>query len=231
MTLGELKSMARLSVPGIKSNKVGVDILEILINKGIADVAALTVCLKKNTKFAVTADKFEYDLTTLISDFLTPDKPGLYWNQGTADNPDYKQLDPVTLKWFDENRPNWRDADSSSPLYYALDSATITIVPTPDTALANGFWMYYGAKPPQLTQDGQYPFSGTTTEIPILSIFDMAILKYVVWHTLPMISKRDDYRMAENEYKREVAEKMLLLEKRKDIQASKKTKFQGRRIA
>src|SRR3990172_4144663 len=110
MTLDNLKILARAYVPGAKVNVISDSILELLLNAGAVEVAALTVCLKTNKKFDIEADKSEYNLSSVLGDFLVMDDPGVYWYNGSS----WKQLHPKTIKWLDENRPNWRDQTSGS---------------------------------------------------------------------------------------------------------------------
>ena len=143
MTLANLRILARAYVPGYKTASNSV--LDLVINNGVKDIATFSACLKKNDTFNVTAETMEYALSTELTDFLVPDKPGLWWNAGTAGSPDWQKLDPKTLETLDYDRPDWRDEDSDDPLEYTIDGDVVTIFPKPDTTLADGFWLPCGS--------------------------------------------------------------------------------------
>jgi hypothetical protein len=225
MTLENLRTMCRAMIPTATAQKVSEPFLDLLINEGVKDIAAYTACLKDNTKFNVTEDVDEYNLSTLIPSYIVPDKPGLWWNDGTL----WKKLNPRTIAWLDSNRPNWRNLESSDPQDYSIDSGIVTLVPTPDTTLANGLWLYHGKKPTPMTDKSHYPFSGSTTEYAYLSMFDLSIVYYVKWKIEPMVSMENSEDLTEMNYKKEREEKFMLLKRRPDVSASDDTKFTGRR--
>lgn len=223
MYLSQLRSVGRAMIPGAKVQVIDNTVFDLILNEGVKDIAAFTLCLKSNKKFNVTAETAEYNLSSAIEDYLAVDKPGLWWYNGTI----WKQLYPKTLKWLDENVPNWRSVGSGNPLYYTIDGDIITVHPTPNTTLSSGFWLYYGKKPTPMTADGHYPFSGSTTELTHVSIFDMAILMYAKWKIEPMINKDQDANLSMQEYLRERNEKQALFYRREDIIASPYTRLQG----
>jgi hypothetical protein len=226
MNLTNLLALARGMIPGAKPNVVDDLIIITVLNAGAVDIAAQSACLKANKKFNVVAGQSEYSIVGNISDYLCVDKPGLWWNNGTQWRPVY----PKTLKWLDDNYPNWRDAGDGSPLNYSIDSDILTISPPPLTTLANGFWLYYGKKPEPMTQGDHFPFSGTTTEIAQLSIFDFALIYFAAWKLAPIINKMADANLSMQEYLREREEKINLLYQRRDILASNQTAMKGPKI-
>ena len=227
MNFGNLKILARAYVPGAKVSVVSDSVLNLLLNQGVVEIAALTICLKANKKFNVVADQREYVLSSVVGDFLIMDDPGVYWYNGSS----WKQLCPVTMKWLDENRPNWRDEDSGDPKHYYQESDTLGFHPTPDTSLASGFHVYYGKKPSGMTTEDQYPFGGEA-EITHLSILSEAILYYWKWKILPALNKdgTDNFRLAERAFYNEITLKKAMLARRPDISASRYNQMQGTKI-
>lgn len=225
MNWGEIITHARAGTPYAKIEAASNTIVEALLYSGIIDVARHTKCLPENITFDVTADTYEYLLSANVPRFLLPDRDGLYWNNGTR----WKQLIPKDRKWLDSNITNWRNLDSGDPYYYYIEGNKIGVHPTPDTTLSDGFWLYYFAKPAKQTDPNNYVFEGSS-QIPNLEILDMAIIKYFRWHILSYLGKNDEYSRAENQYKKELAEKIMLLTERPDIAASPKTRLRGRRI-
>jgi len=228
MTLNDLKTLARAYVPGAKTSVINDTVLELILNNGAKEVAAITICLKANTQFNAVADQREYSLSSVVGDFLVMDDPGLWWNEGGTH---WKQLIPKTMKWLDENRANWRDEDSGNPMYYYQEGDTIGVHPKPDTTLASGFHIYYGRKPTPMTDATHYAFEGST-EIDQLSLFDEAILYYWKWKVGPALNKdnSDDFRKNENAFYNEVARKLALFRRRPDMSASRYNQMQGMKI-
>lgn len=223
MTLTNLRKLARAMIPGAKVQAIDNTILDLILNMGVDDIAAYTLCLKANKKFDVAASDGEYDLSVVITDYLGVDKSGLWWYNGTQ----WKQLFPRTLQWLDQNRPTWRNLSTGSPQDYSIDADILTIVPKPETAVTEGFWLYYGKVATPMSAETHYPFSGTTTEFTHLRIFDMAIVKYAKWVIEPMLNKEQDANLSWQEYLREREEKLNLLNRRKDVAHSSDTRMQG----
>jgi hypothetical protein len=151
------------------------------------------------------------------------DKSGLWWNNGTT----FKPVNPRTLKWLDINVPNWRNRSSGSPLNYSIDADILTVSPPPETALTDGFWLYYGKKPTPMTENDHYPFSGSTTEFTHLSIFDFAIILFVKMRLEPMLNKNADANLSRQEYLQEREEKKNLFYRRKDISSDNDTRMKA----
>lgn len=223
MTLAQLRQLARGMISGAKIQVIDNSTLDLILNEGVKDIAGYTLCLKANKKFNVVASDGEYDLSIVITDYLGVDKSGLWWYQGTQ----WKQLYPRTLQWLDQNKPTWRNLSAGSPQDYSIDADILTIVPKPETAVTEGFWLYYGKKPTPMSAEGHYPFSGSTIEFTHLSLFDMAIIKYAKWVIEPMLNKNQDANLSYQEYLREREEKMNLFYHRKDIAHASDTRMAG----
>lgn len=224
MYLSQLRTLCKAMIPGSK----GIDnaTIDLIINEAVNDINTFAVCLKANSKFDVVADEDEYNLSVELANYLTPDKSGLWFYNGTIWRPVY----PRTLKWLDENVPNWRNRDSGSPFYYSVDGDVLTVSPPPETSGTDYFWFYYGKKASPMTLESHFPFSGTEVEFTHLSMFNMAIVKYVKWILDPMLNKDQDANLSYQEYLRERAEKKALFERRIDIVHAADVKLQGPKI-
>lgn len=231
MTLAQLRELTRLYVPGAKTNTISNPQVDLILNNGVKDIAVYTLCLKANKKFNVVADQSQYNLSSVIGDYVGVDKSGLWWNAGSATSTNWQQLNPRTLKALDNERINWRDLGSDDPQDYTIDGDILTIVPAGDTALANGLWLYYGKKPTIMSADGHYSFSGSTTEYTHLSIFDEAIIGFAKWKLQQALNKdgTDDYKRLENSYKTLREEAFKLFKRRLDISHSEDLRMQGLR--
>ena len=233
MILENLRLLARAMIPGSGSDAAGPiknTFLDLILNKGVEDIAAYTVCLSTNKKFSAAASQGDianpYIISTVITDFLVMGKGGLWWNQGTVASPDYKRLNPKTIAALDKDRPNWRDVSDGAPQDYLIDGNNIIVIPAPVSALTDGFWLFYGAKPTYMTAVGHYPFSGSTTEYTYLSMFDMAIIKYARHQISPVFNQQTNENISWQEYLKEREEKTQLLRRRPDI--SNVAQFQGK---
>lgn len=223
MTLVNLRNLARAMIPGAKSQVIDGPTLDLILNEGVKDIVAYTLCLKANKKFNVVAGQSEYILSSVIGDYLSPDKSGLWWDNGTK----WQVLYPRTLKYLDEFRPNWRDMENANPMEYSIEADILTISPPPETALTNGFWFYYVKQATSMTQDTDYPFSGSATELTHLSIFDMAIILYARKTISPMLNKDQDANMTMQEYLQEREIKKNQFYKRLDLMNSPEARLKG----
>lgn len=227
MNLGELRTLARAYVPLAKIRTVTNTTLDLILNQGAVDVAAESICLKANEKFNVVEDQTDYDLSSVVTRYLIVDRPGLWYRDSSSD--DYKRLYPKTEKWLDINRVGWRDEDPSEPVYYYIASNTLRLVPAGDGDVSDGLWLYFGQKPAFMTDAAHYPFGGTS-EIESLSILSEPILYYWKWKARYIFNEGvDNYRLGENEYKRELARKIKMIYRRPDLTADSKAKRQGRK--
>lgn len=228
MTFANLKKLARGFLPGMKSKTMKNNILELIINQAVDDINAYVGALNTNKKFNVTAESGEIILSTAIGDYLRPDKPGLFWNDGS----NWRRLYPRTRKYLDRRYPYWRDDSSGDPLRYFIENNILTLHPAPDTTLSEGLWLHYIQKATPMTNDEHYPFSGSAVEYAHLSIFDDAILEYAEWKiTSKILNKKAQALVLKKDYKEEREEKMRLLGQRPDIShARRKTRYGGRAI-
>jgi hypothetical protein len=191
MKLGQLKTFCRLQIPGAKSSRVSDSNLEILLNNATTNICTDVGCLPEDSKITVTADTAEYDLATVLTRYVGIDEAGVYWNSGDADDENWVQLTPRTLKWMDENIPTWRNDSSGDPKRYFIEGSKLTLHPTPDTTVSDvGLWVYFLQDSPDMTDDEQFPFGGDE-EYRHLKFLDDLILAYVEWKLGKAIGQED----------------------------------------
>lgn len=211
MKRSDLKNFFLASTSGLKAGQIAAGLLENLIQLSADDVAFRTLCLPTNDVFDAEEDEGEYDLSTEVDQFVALHPAGLWFNEGTVADPEWKQLQAVTIKWLDEHRRNWRSATSDVPQYFYQEGNTLGAFPKPNADLTGGFWLYFyqGAFP--MTTDDHYPFRGTA-QITRLSILDRAMSLHFRWQAQGMLGKNDDYKLNENAYEKEITRvKGLLL--------------------
>lgn len=225
MTLDNFRTLARAYVPGAKISVITNTILNLLINKGVDDVNEAGSLYPGDKKFDITADTADYNLNTILGDFLELDKPGIWWNEGTAASPNWIQLRPTTIKHLDEFKRNWRDGGSEDPFNYFVRGSTLTLEPKPDTTLTEGLWAYYIKTATVMTAGTQYPFSGSTTEITWLRPVDDAIIDYVRWKLSRPLGKTATGVITRKEYEETRDEKISLIGRRRDILPNRINKY------
>lgn len=224
MIFSEFSDIIRMYVPGAKTTVISPTVLDLLINKGVDDVNSYALGYVGSKKIDVVAEQQEYEIHTEISDFLLIGKSGLLWNSGTVATPVWKKLIPITKTYLNKHISNWRDVDSDDPIYYYIEANTIGIYPKPDTNLTDGFWLddYYKSAT-EMTDSGDFPFSGSPTQIVSLLDFDDVIVDYVRWKLQKVLGNKAQGVISEAEYVKLRAEKSLLIKRRPDIGSS--TKF------
>ncbi len=222
-----LQTLARSAVPSAKKARVTPVILKVIINDVCRDINARLHLLSTDDKFNVVADQYKYDLSDsseTVDRYFKTDKMGLWWNAGTASAPDWRRLFPKTLKWLDKNFEGWRNQDGDDPIYYAKHGRFITLYPTPDTALTDGFWLYYIENTINMDKSTDYPF-GNTVEIPEYSSLTYLIIKGVeAWLDRP-VGKDQEGSQAFIEYIGMIEDAKLKIKGQLDIQSDRKTKI------
>lgn len=227
MNLGNLRTLCRLSVPAAKTSRIKPANLDLIINEVVKDINSRLLLLNQDDKFNAVADQYKYDLSNseeTVIRFSKIDNLGLYWNNGTASSTDWKRLYPKTLKWLDKNAPQWRDADSADPMYYAKKGRYLYIYPTPDTAGDNLFWLYFIEQTQVMSNNAHFPW-GHATEIPEYSILTDVIIAGVKSFILPMIGKPEQRQQAFAEYIILVEQKRRVLAENPDINSTKEARI------
>jgi hypothetical protein len=232
MKLSDLLSLARLVVPGAQERQIPDSVLTTIFNAGANDLAFRLRIYPKNIKFDVEASKQEYQLSAIDANFLTPDKSGIWFYDGSG----WRKVLPSTTTELDNKYPNWRDAAASdNPLLYYIDGDYVGFYPQMSTARTNGLWLYYLASPTPMASGTHYPFplvNDQTKELPRTAILWECLMKYYEWKALPVLSKPEttEVRTAEDEYLRSVEMKRSMFEQRLDISASKESVMQPKAI-
>lgn len=212
MNLSSWQSYIRAVIPAATISSVPAAMITQILNSGVLDITKKSLCLKTNQQFNVVAGQGEYDLNAVLGNFLTPDKSGLWWNNGT----EFAQVYEDTLKGLDNFYPNWRSLSPGNPQRYSIDEDILTVVLTPNTSLLNGFWLYYTPMSVDMINSSDFPFVGSANEIKRLRIFDESIEAYCRWKISPMLDK-DGQDQTQIIYKSTLDEAKYLYDKRPDV--------------
>ena len=232
MNLVSLRTFSRLTIPSAKKSRISPTNLNLVINEVVKDLNIRLKLLKQDDKFNVVADQYKYDLSDsseTVSRFAKIDNLGLYWNSGSATSPDWTRIVPKTLRWLDKNVSQWRDAESGDPMYYAKKGKYLYTYPTPDTALDNGFWLYYIENPTSMSKNSDFPF-GATTEISEYAFLSKTIIKGVESWLLSSIGKEQLAQTAFQTYIGMVEDNRKTLQYNLDITSDKEVRLRISRV-
>ena len=216
MTLSDFRTLIRAYVPAAKIQVISNAVLDLMINQGVKDINIKAAALVGNATFNVVAEQRDYTMSQQISDFIAFTDAGLWWNQGSASSLDWIRLTALTRRSLNDRYPQWANQDSDSPWRYIIEGDTLSIDPKPSASLTNGFWAFYIKKPTDMTQGSHYPFSGTTTEIASLSVFDDAIIDYVRWKLAGPLKAEATGILLEKDYDKSLASKIAIFKRRLD---------------
>jgi len=230
MILSEYRTLIRLYVPSAKVTRVNDNQLDTLINRGVNDVNEFALAYQGNKKIDVTAEEDTIDLTSEIDDYLTIDKPGVWWNSGSASSPNWIKLDPYTRESLDREFPLWRDDASNDPQRYIIESNKLITHPKADTTLSEGLWAYFIKTAVAMTSGEHYPFTGSLVEITAFRVLDDAIIDYVRWKLARPLGQEQLGVITERDYRANLADKTRQLKRRLDLTASDLNRMRGQTI-
>lgn len=224
MNRGQL--VTRLELYKNKVKKANQTTLQSLVQEGADDICNRLILLPTSKKITVTAEERYYTIHEYIDDFLVMDDTVLQWYNGTG----WTDLLPLTFKQLDDEYRNWRNGSSADPMRYAIrNSYEIILDPIPDTTLAEGLWVYYGKRPDRMSTNSDYPFSGSTTEIPQFVHLQELIIEYAEWKLLKALDKEKSLEQ-EKLYKLHIEEARLLLDRRPDLTSDEDYKMRTRKV-
>lgn len=221
MNRGEIKSRFRTYTSKAKTNQITDTLVETLIQEAVNDISRILELFPTSTTFNVQSEVQQYDLNSEITDLVKVREAGLKWYDGT----NWNRLKAYTIEKLDEEYPYWEDDSSGDPLRYVIDGTNLIIHNKPDTALTDGFKLYYYKRPTQMDDDGDYPFSGTSTEIIMYEGLHVAILHYVRAYINLALDKKVTYKESMDDYINELAKQAKVLKKRPDITKDTKVRY------
>jgi len=215
MTLTQLISLCRLKVPAAPADVISDDDVTLILNNAALEIARKTKCLPTYATFDTVADQIEYDLLSLISDYLCPldkDLQRVYYYDGS----NYEPLDIVTLGYLDKNHLNWQADDSADPERCVIFGDTLYLHPPASSAITDGILFYYCKKPQPMDATHPYPFGGAS-EIPRLTPYHPILVTYYEIEAYEILDKPDRVEKAKNKYVAQL--KTMIAELRRDWSA------------
>lgn len=158
MTRSDLRNKVKYDVPEIVDawpDSTDTDTnIDNELNRAALEIAYHTCCIAGDNTEELTADTETF---ALQSDFLRMDPEGGVWYLDS--DSDWQRVKPKSMAWLDENKPTWRNADSSDPDYCFIRGNNLHIYPKSDTTTSNGLRYYYGKQPTSMSGDSIEPFN------------------------------------------------------------------------
>lgn len=191
-TLSELRTRVRTEVPANSTDTVDNTALNTLLNEGALDMAHRADAYILSATFNTVANTATYVLSGAASNltgFLELYWPcgGLVYTQTSGST----KTSPMDFTWSSEQRldleiPGWRDASASDTLlaaYLTYDSSgyvNLGLYPK-SSSTTPSIKLYYRSRGTDMTADGHYPWTGSTTLLTHTEPFQKAIAFYALW--------------------------------------------------
>lgn len=228
MNFGELKALSLFNVPQAKSSAVSATTRGLLINLAVADLAMRIKAVRTHEDFNSLTGVSKYNLSSNLTRFLAIDEGGVWFDDG-----EFKQLTPYTVSKMKNEFPNFQEDEASVPLRYYLLGGDLHLHPAVETGGTDKIRVYMVQRPIVMTDDDHYPFhkeGDQEVEDSRLEILSESILLYVESRILKAVGDKQEAILKFQEYKADVAEKMLLINARPDATMDKHSRFQGPRV-
>lgn len=186
MTLNQLILRFRILVPDAKTSVISDANVTTMLNEGVDKINLIAKIYKGNVTFTMTENDQDYNLSTVASRFLGPDKvPARFLNSDSV----YKRMWPKSRVWIEKKIENWLDADAGDPQYYWFDGDEFWCHPKPSATRAVGFKLYGLLSAVPMDNGSNYPWTNTTSEIKAFRPMDLAIVAYARWQISPALGK------------------------------------------
>lgn len=206
-TRSELETLVRLA-PEVDSTALSDVNLRLLLDKATIDLALKGRALPRNEKVNTVASQQEYVVSgtspvLTANDFLGIDlqEGGVLFYDGAAWRGKLEGFQPKTKEWLDDNYPGWRtnSATSSPPQYWyvgtkegTISDHVIGLVDKPSAATTDGLWIHYIARGTLMTAATQYPWTGTTTQLVHLEVYEILLVYYCLEWYCRLIGKNGE---------------------------------------
>lgn len=214
MTLTQLIQRFRIQVPDAKKSVISDADITTMLNEGVDKVNLIAKIYKGNVLFAMTENDQDYNLSSVASDFVGPDKsPARFLNSDSQ----YKKIWPKTRAWMDKKIENWIDAAAGDPQYYWFDGDEFWVYPKPSATRSDGFKLYGLLSAVAMDSGDNYPWNNTVNEIKAFRPMDLAIVAYARWQISPALGKDALGKTDYEGFLKEVNRGMRQVLRRRDI--------------
>lgn len=220
MNLSELKSCLRTLSPKTTTDNLSDLQLVFFINEAVKEICVDAQIQETEKAFNVVAGQSEYSLTDIDSRLITINKSGLYWYNGT----NYKQLDPKTRKYLDEHYATWRNRTAGTPQSYFIEGDILTVFPTPDASISNGFKLSYIRRFLPMANDTDQPFhteSSQSTQINRYDVLSWSIIDKCLVFLNKVLQEQQAETLKEQLYRANLILRLKQIKIRPDINTTK----------
>lgn len=214
MNLLSLKKRIKIRKPNIGQTGIkDADLIE-LINQAVDRCNEIGKFYTKTSYFDSEEDIAEYAISEKITDFLGIDKVPIYFKDS---NGDYQKVYPRSKAYIAKVFPDYMNADSVDiPQYYYIDGDRLVLYPAPNVTRTNALRVEHLKTSTPMTNDDDFPFTGSTTEITAFRPMDEAIVAFVDWQIEPAYGKVSDTDLGERRFTTEVRKAKRKIKRRPD---------------
>lgn len=202
-TLTQLRDIVRRDEAFNSTTVISDANLNILLNEAAVDLANRADAFILNATWSGVASTQLYVLsgaTPKVTGFLDLYWPagGLVYTQTTGQTKTApRDFRFVSEAWLDLNFPAWQDdsaSDSLQDVYLTYDtSGFLNLGVHPKTSsTAPTFKLYYKSRGTDMTADGHYPWTGSTTNMVHTEPYQKAIAYYAMWHLAKTKTRIDE---------------------------------------
>lgn len=191
-TLSELRSRVRMDEAFNSTVVVSSSDVDLLLNEGAVDLAKRADAMILTATWTAVANAQTYALSGAnpkVSNFLDIYWPagGLIYTQTSGST----RVAPTDFSYTSENRldtdfAGWRDNSASDTLQHVYltysSDGTLSLGVNPKTKTTTPtFLLYYTSRGTSMTDNGHYPWTGSTTNLSHTEPFQKAIAFYALW--------------------------------------------------
>ena len=175
MTRQQILSLCRLYIPEAPSNVVSDINAYIILNNAALEFVDKADALPNYTDFDITASTQRYALSTVCSTYLKMRKEGIWLYDASATT--WKQLDSITGAEMNKRYSTWLNDSVATPQRAWIEGDYIYIHPKGDST-SDDIRIYHYAKSTDVDADGEYFFSGSTTQYSWLAPYEENLIEY-----------------------------------------------------
>lgn len=213
MLLGAMRTRVYNALPQATSATVSPTVINTELNNGMNKVAEVTECYRGTSYCSTIANQGQYSLSAIVPGYLSIWKPGMWFIDS---NGEFQKVWPKTKRWLDNFLVNWRNgAPVEVPTWYVIDGDSLIFQPAPSGV--NQFTIDSALYGSPMTQDTNYPWNNSTSEITSLRSMDDAIIAYAIWKLAPAVFDNEGRNYYELQFEKQCQIGMKIVRRRWDM--------------
>ena len=171
----DILALCRLYIPEAPISVISSANAYIILNNAALEFVDKSDALPTYTDFNLTADTQRYALSTVVPTYLKMRKEGIWLYDDS--NTSWKQLDSITGAEMNKRYSTWLNDSTAVPQRAWIDGDYIYIHPKGDST-SDDIRVYHYAKSTDVDTDGEYFFSGSTTQYSWLAPYEETLIEY-----------------------------------------------------